>query len=179
MEKKVTYGSLLKYGLLLGLMSMVFSLIKIYLRNFTDKDLWSVFMLLETATVVFFVYCAIRFAAKQIYATNYSFAKGVKVALFVGFIAAVLASIYQYVEMRYIIPEVYQAQIEIAIESAIDKGLPAGRESTIQTMFWVFGAIFAFFISFLTSLLASFFIAPFFKKRQIINSEESSSLDNQ
>ena len=154
MEQKVTFGSLIKYGLLLGMALIIISLIKIYsetyLENFIEQDVirWS-FTLLETAAYVFFVYCAIRFSEKYLYTSHYSFAKGVKVAFFVGLIAAILIGIYKYIEIKFIIP----AEI---------------KEIVIPTV-----------RAFLISLLASFFIAPFFKKRQIINSEESSSLDNQ
>ena len=182
MEKKVTFGSLIKYGLLLGISLIVIRLIKIYLGNFVEQDISLAFMLLEAAVYVFFIYCAIRFAVKYIYATNYSFAKGVKVALFIGLMAAILLTIYQYIEMKFIIPEVYQEQIEAAIEQAMEK-VSADMEDAVRSMsskMAVIGAMIGtFLLPLLISLLASFFIAPFFKKRQIINSEESSSLDNQ
>jgi len=179
MEQKVTFGSLAKYGVLLGLALIILSLIKVYTGNFVEQDTSLVFMLLKAAAYVFFIYCAIRFAVKYLYATTYSFAKGVKVGLFLGLIAAVLMCVYQYIEMKFITPDLYQAQIELAIEEMLDKGVPEEMGVTVRSMFSITVIISAFVGAFLVSLLASLFIAPFFKKQQIINNEEVSSSDNQ
>lgn len=174
MEKKVTFGNLVKYGVLLGLALIIISLIKIYLKNFIEQDISLIFTLLDVGTYVFFIYCAIRFAVKYIYVENYSFAKGVKVGLFIGVIAAALVCIYQYIEIKFIIPDVYQEQIETAIEI---RGVPERMDGTIRSMFTIMYVIGHFIISFMISLLASLFISPFFKKRQttIINEKSSNN----
>jgi hypothetical protein len=169
MAQKVTFSSLIKYGLLLGLALIILSLIKIYLKNFIDRDLGLIFMLLQAAAYVFFIYCAIRFAVKYIYATTYSFAKGVKVGLFIGLITAVLMCIYQYVEMKFIVPEFYTEQIEITIEGMVDKGIPEEMGETVRAIFPIATAISAFLGAFLVSLLASLFVSPFFKKQQLVD----------
>ncbi|MCL2510729.1 MAG: DUF4199 domain-containing protein [Bacteroidales bacterium] len=180
MEQKVTFGNLAKYGVLLGLVLIILSLIKIYVGNFIEQDIKElIFMLLKAAAYVFFIYSAIRFAIKHFYATNYSFAKGVKVGLFLGLIAAVFTCVYQYIEMKFIIPDVYQAQIELAIEEMLEKGVPEEMGATVRSMFSISAIVSALVGTFLVSLLASLFIAPFFKKQQIINIEEASSSDNQ
>jgi hypothetical protein len=166
MAQKVTFGNLAKYGLFLGLALIILSLIKIYLRNFIDQDLGLIFMLLQAATYVFFIYCAIRFAVKYLYATNYSFAKGVKVGLFVGLITAIIMCVYQYIEIKFIAPELYQEQIETAIEEMVDRGIPEEALGTVRAMIPITTIIGAFIGAFLVSLLASLFISPFFKKRQ-------------
>jgi len=177
MERKVTFGNLIKYGVLLGLALIIISLIQIYLKNFVAQDISLIFMLLKVGIYVYFVYCTIRFAVKYLYAEKYSFAKGVKSALFVGVIAAVLVCIYQYIEMKFITPDVYQEQIEIAIDDAMGRGVPEGMSETIRSMFVIMAVIFAFIKTVLISLLAALFIAPFFKKRQatIINEELSNN----
>ena len=179
MEQKVTFGSLLKYGVLLGLALITLSLIKIYLRNFVNQETDLIFMLLKAAVYVFFVYRAIHFAVKHFYATNYSFAKGVKVGLFIGLIAAVLVTVYQYVEIKFITPEFYQEKIELAIEDMMDQGIPEEMIATVRSMFAITPIITAFIGTLLISLLASLFIAPFLKKQQVINTEVQPFSDNQ
>ena len=169
MAQKVTFSNLVKYGALLGLALIILSLINVYLRNFIDQDTSLIFMLLKAAAYVFFIYCAIRFAIKYFYATNYSFAKGVKIGLFVGLIAAVLITVYQYIEMKYIIPDFYQEQIETTIDEMIDKGVPEEALGTVRAMIPISATIGAFLSALLISLLASLFISPFFKKQQPTN----------
>jgi len=166
MEKRATFGSLMKYGALLGLALIIIALIDIYLKNFIAHDTSLIFMLLKAAAYVFFIYCAIRFAVKYLYAANYSFSKGVKVGLFVGLIAAVLITVYQYIEMKYIIPDVYQERIEIAIEEMVDRGVPEEALGSVNAMMPIGSIIGSFLQALLISLLASLFISPFFKKQQ-------------
>jgi len=157
----------MKYGALLGLALVIIALIDIYLKNFIAQDTSLIFMLLKAAAYVFFIYCAIRFAVKYLYADNYSFAKGVKVGLFVGLIAAVLITVYQYIEMKYIIPDVYQEQIEIALDEMADRGISEEMMGdTVRAMFPITAAASVFFGALLISLLASLFISPFFKKQK-------------
>ena len=169
MVQKVTFSNLVKYGALLGLSLIILSLIDIYLKNFINQDTSLIFMLLRAAAYVFFIYCAIRFAIKYFYATNYSFAKGVKIGLFVGLIAAVLITVYQYFEMKYIAPDTYQEQIETIIDEMIDKGAPEEMGETVRAMMPIMWTIGAFITALLISLLASLFISPFFKKQPATN----------
>jgi hypothetical protein len=163
MPQKVTFGNLIKYGVFLGLVLIILSLIKIYLGNFIDylgnfinRDVIRlIFTLLETAAYVFFVYCAIRFVVKYIYTTNYSFAKGVKVGLFIGLITAIMMSVYKYIEMKYLVFDVEQMPSDIAIT-----------------------VVGAFVSAFLISLLASLFISPFFKKRKQTTDFKEEQTDN-
>ena len=166
MEKRATFGSLMKYGALLGLALIIIALIDIYLKNFIAQDTSLIFMLLETAAYVFFIYCAIRFAVKYLYADNYSFVKGVKVGLFVGLIAAVLITVYQYIEMKYIVPDVYQEKIEIALDEMVARGFAEEALGPVSALMPIGFVIKAFLQAILISLLASFFISPFFKKQQ-------------
>jgi hypothetical protein len=171
MAQKVTFSNLMKYGLLLGLTLIILSLVKIYLKNFVDRDLELIFMLLQAAAYVFFIYCAIRFAVKYLYATTYSFAKGVKVGIFLGLIAAVLMCIYQYIEMKFIIPEFYQEQINVSLETMESNGMQVTEEmeKMVRSIFPI-GIVFGSFItSFLIALFASLFVSPFFKKQQPID----------
>ena len=172
MEQKVTFGSLLKYGVLLGLVLIIINLIQIYVGNFIERDISLAFMFLKAAAYVFFIYCAIRFAVNYFYAANYSFAKGIKVALFVGLIAAVLMAVYQYIEMKFIIPSEYAMQLDAVTEELIEKGFPEEMGETVRSMFSTTVIISVFIGTFLISLLASLFIAPFFKQQQIVNIEE-------
>ena len=169
MEKQATFGSLMKYGALLGLALIILSLINIYLKNFIVQDTSLIFMLLKAAAYVFFIYCAIRFAIKSFYAANYSFAKGVKIGLFVGLIAAVLITVYQFIEIKYIAPDTYQERIETTIDEMIDKGAPEEMGETARAMMSIMWTIGAFITALLISLLASLFISPFFKKQPATN----------
>jgi len=169
MEQKVTFGNLIKYGLLLALALIILSLIKVYLKNFIDQDLGLIFMLLQAAAYVFFIYCAIRFAVKYLYATTYSFAKGVKVGLFIGLITAILMCIYQYIEMKFIDPAFYQEQIEIAIEQKIEMDIPEEALGIARSIIPISIVIGSFIQSLLISLFASLFVSPFFKKQQPID----------
>jgi hypothetical protein len=173
MSQKATFGSLAKYGFILGLALIIFSLTGIYLKDFTDQNTSLIFMLLKAGAYVFFIYCAIRFSAKYLYAANYSFAKGIKTGLFVGLIAAVLATVYQYMEIRFIDPADFNNVVERTTDEMIEKGFTEGMYERFIPLLFYFYIFGVFLQTLLISLLASLFIAPFFKKQQLINLEST------
>jgi cation transport ATPase len=162
---KIVRKNSIKFGVLLGLSLVIIKLVEIYLKNFITVELHYVFMLLQIAAYVFFIYTAIRFAKQSCYKELFVFANGVKTALWIGLFGGLLFAIYNVIEQIYIIPNTeiikqFIQQIQQEMTEDISEIKP-----TITIVFRSAQAIWCFCEVFLISLLVSFFISPFFKDR--------------
>lgn len=172
MKQKEKFISLAKYGLLLAVVLIITSALKHgILSNPSDTILMFCNLVLIFPAYIFCLFKGIKFAKEKIYIDNFSKIKGILSGLFIGLIAAILFSIYTFIETK-ISPEYYANQLQQQIEMISQLEL-SQEDFTKQyneiiavnkTHYYILSS---FFTTILGAGLVSLFATTFLYKNQI------------
>lgn len=167
MKERASFASLTKYGLLLGIVLVIISLLKIWIAGSVPKAVSYLFSLLNIAAYIYFIYIAIKKAVTAIYFNRYKTGKGILVGLYVGLIAGFIMFFYTYLDILYIRPDYYDMianQQFLMFEEIYGDNVEMYHgvvETMNHPMMIAFGT---FFTTLIGSGVVSLFIAPFYKK---------------
>ncbi|HUW92422.1 MAG TPA: DUF4199 domain-containing protein [Bacteroidales bacterium] len=162
-EKKSVWKETLQYGIILGLVSIVFSVLT-YMLDVTGKP-WVIVPSLIISIVV--LYLLLR-SYRDTYNHGFiSYGKAVGAGVVMNIYAALLTAIYIYILFGFIDPGLVDKQMLEAEEKLIAKGIPEGSIDTALQMqakfmkpwFMALSSVFsAAFFGLILSLIVSLFI---------------------
>lgn len=162
-EKRSVWKETLNYGLILGLISIVFSVLT-YMLDVTGKP-WIIVPSLIISIVVLFLLLR---SYRDTYNHGYiSYGKALGAGVVINIYAAILTAIYIYILYGFIDPGLVDKQMLDAEEKLIARGMPEGSIDTALQMqakfmkpwFMALSSVFsAAFFGFILSLIVSLFI---------------------
>ena len=162
-EQRSIWKETLKYGIILGLVSIVFSVLT-YMLDLTGKSwlMWP--SIIVSLVVLYLLLISYRDTVNNGYIT---YGKSVGAGVLMNLYAAILSAIYVYILFAFIDPGLVDKQMALAEDKLIAKGLPEGSIETalkMQAKFmkpWFMSlmtVVNAVFFGLIMSLLVSLFI---------------------
>jgi len=164
-ERKSVWKETLNYGLIMGLVGIVFSVLT-YMLDITGKS-WIIVPSLIISVVV--LYLLLR-SYRDTYNHGYiSYGKAVGAGVVINIYAALMTAVYIYILYGFIDPGLIDKQILEAEEKMIARGMPEGSIDTalaMQAKFvkpWIM-AISSIFTAAFFGLILSLLVSLFIKK---------------
>jgi hypothetical protein len=154
----------LKYGLILGLVSIVFSVL-IYMFDLTFAT-WTIFPSLLLSVIVLFL---LQRSYRDTYNNGFiTYGKSLGVGVIIFIYASVIIAIYTYLLYTVIDPGMVDKQMAMAADKMVAKGIPEEAMDTALKMQekmlkpWIItlmGIFTTVFYGFILSLISSIFVA--------------------
>lgn len=157
---------MIKYGVLLGILSIVMSVLNYVTeaQTLAKTSLAFLFSAISLALTIFVIICAI----KEIKKANGGFltlGQAIKLGLGVALIAGIIVGVYTYIFTTYIEPEYTQQVIEAQLSKTLESNPQMSQEQldsvremsykfTSPLMSFAFGIISSLFSGFIISLIA-------------------------
>jgi len=164
-EKSSVWTEALKYGIILGLVSVVFAVIT-YVLDVTGKS-WVIIPSLIISVIV--LYLLLR-SYRDTYNHGYiTYGKAVGAGMVMNIYAAILTAVYIYILFGFIDPGLVDKQMLEAEDKLIAKGMPEGSIDSallMQAKFmkpWIM-SISSIFSSVFYGLILSLIVSLFIKK---------------
>ena len=164
-ENRSIWKETLKYGIILGLISIVFSVLT-YMFDLTGKT-WVIWPSLIITIVV--LYLLLRSYRDTINNGYITYGKSVGAGVIMNLYSAILSAIYIYILFRFLDPGLVDKQLALAEDKLIARGVPEGSiDSALQIQAKFMKPWFASFMSIITSvfygLILSLIVSIFVKK---------------
>ncbi|MBL7112142.1 MAG: DUF4199 domain-containing protein [Bacteroidales bacterium] len=167
MENKNTsvFMNALTWGIILGLVSIVYSVILYMVDQVFNQTLGYLSILILIAGLVI----SVKSYRDNVLEGEITFGKAFGFGVLVALVSAVLGAIYNYLLYTVIDPDLQKKMLEMAAEKMLEQGMPEGQidqalEITKRFMSPVFTSIIAVFSGTLFGTIISLVVAAIFKK---------------
>jgi len=166
MEKKILQNLILTYGVILGLATILISVLKYsFSSNYLEKSYWD--QVLGFILLVGFVYFAIN-SFKKSNESNLSISQSIKIGLGVTLIFALINVVYLYLFMSIIEPDFKDKIIEMQIKEMQKLNTPNSQITTtvnlMQKYFISITLSVTIIYALITGLITSLIIGAVLKK---------------
>lgn len=155
----------LTWGIILGLVSIVYSVILYMVDQVFNQTLGYLSILILIAGLVI----SVKSYRDNVLEGEITFGKAFGFGVLVALVSAVLGAIYNYLLYTVIDPDLQKKMLEMAAEKMLEQGMPEGQidqalEITKRFMSPVFTSIIAVFSGTLFGTIISLVVAAIFKK---------------